>query len=548
MPLPALLDSARRTECLRRLALAVLLAAAWLAIAPAADAQGDSSSLCEAPLERLQAMASARPHDAETHARLGRCYLAIGRTDIAHKPLRRAAEIEPTPNRRIEVAVALYHDRRLHEADALLDELVGTAGDRADTHFYKGLILLERGADAEAAARLDHARRLDPGRVEPVASYFAGISYSNAGDRARAEEALERIAADWDGTQWSEAARVELGRLRNEKSLNHWFEASTGIEFDSNVSLTGRSVLPNEISEDTDGRSTVVVRGGSELKGHDWYAGAGASYHATYHYSGRDFDVQYPSLTLYGAHRLGDQSVLRFQVDSGYAWVGYDPFVFTYDSTLALDHDWESAGATEWFVDFLFRDYENNSADIPGGPGAGLPCPGPNPPRFCGPFDIDEKHERDRDGWGIRTGIAHRVPAPEPLSELRLLAAIERYDSEGAEYEHDGIEGGIRAVTELAHGLTGTFNGSYRALFYDHRSTFPDRILNNDSQYRLSGSDRREHVVDARLELEQKLLYDLALVGRYRFERRFSNTRVYDYDRHVVGMYVTWRPRLGTSQ
>jgi len=533
---------------------AAVLAALLLGFAPdSAQAQtftGNTS--CAAPLKRLQAMASARPHIAEGHAELGRCYLALGRTDIAHESFSRAATLDPTPDRRLEVAIALYHARKLNESAAVLARLANAIPDRANLHFYRGLILLERGEAAEAAARLDHARRLSPGRVEPVASYFAGISYATSGDLPRAKEALSRIALDWEGTQWGVAAQRELNKLGGGPPISYWLEAATGIDYDNNVSLTGRIVTPGEISQKADFQTTHSIRTGAETSGNGWYAGLGAAYQGSIHLDHNAFDVKYPSATIYGYRSIGESSGARLQINFGYGWVGNDPFVWNYDSTFALTHEWAPEyGATEWFVDFVIRDYKRADFDVPGpdvGVNAGICRLQPAGP--CGPPDLDEAAKRNRDGIGVRSGFAQKLPVLEPFTEFQLISAYERYNAEGGEYEYDGIEAGLLARFNIDFGLSGEIRSTYRARWFDHPSTYPDYIpptatIGTDTYYfpySLSSDKRKENLVEASAKIERELLYDLALSMHVHFEKHFSNTRVYDYSRTYLGARLTWRP------
>ena len=191
------------------------------------------------------------------------------------------------------------------------------------------------------------------------------------------------------------------------------------------------------------------------------------------------------------------------------------------------------------------RDYRTRDSDVI--PGVAGVCVGidqfGNPIEVCGPPGIDEAAKRNRDGYGIRTGLAHLVPMFEPVEKLRLLAALERYEAEGAEYEYDGIEAGMLAEFAIDYGLTAEFESTYYARWYDHPSTYPDSIT-PFVEYQLSPQKKAEHLLVLTGRVERELLYDLALSVRYRFEQRFSNTQVFDYSRHHGGVYLTWRPKL----
>lgn len=533
---PSVRDRTRRV-----LACGIVALALTFAIAPGAFAQPPRAG-CEASVERLQANAAARPTDAEALARLGRCLIAIGRSDEAPRALDRAAELDPNGARFIEAAAAMYHARRLDEAEARLARAEPTHGDDPELHLYRGLILLERGQAAAAAARLERARRLDPARVEPVASYFAGLAFEGAGDRARADEALARIAHDWPGTPWAQSAERALERVRREgahAAWRPWAELEFGSEHDSNVVLLGRDVRADEISDERDYRLAWSARGGTETSFERGYAGAALGYAGSEHFDLDDFDVHYSYASLYGARELGSSTDLRLQVDGGYAWVGGDPFALTYDSTLALRHGWDELGASEWFGEFDLRDYLVRAPDLP----ACTPA-GPTP---CGRPRTDESEARNRDGYGLRLGVAHLLPVVAPLSELRIHGAFERYEAEGHEYEFSGGDAGIGLRAEGPFDTRWHATATYVARRYSHPSTFANSQSTTRSppaSFGFSSRDRRDDAVELGVSAERPLGYGISISGRWRFERRYSNVDVFDYRRHVLGLFLVWRPGL----
>ena len=71
---------------------------------------------------------------------------------------------------------------------------------------------------------------------------------------------------------------------------------------------------------------------------------------------------------------------------------------------------------------------------------------------------------------------------------------------------------------------------------FSHTSSYQDPLGSGNYE-----SDERSDVAyRARLELERELGAGFSLLGRYRYQNRASNVGVFDYDRHVVGLYVTY--------
>ncbi|MEZ4217800.1 MAG: hypothetical protein R3E88_15050 [Myxococcota bacterium] len=530
----------RRASRAAALALAHTAVALLALGAPAASAQPPSPG-CDAGLERLQANAAARPADAETHARLGRCYLALGRTDAAPAALDEAARLDPSAARFLEAAAAMYHARRLDEAEARLARAEPALADDPELHLYRGLLLLERGEAAAAAARLERSRRLDPARVEPVASYFAGLAWEGAGDRARADEALARIAHDWPGTPWADSAARALERVRGTGAharWRPWAEVEIGVEGDTNVVRLGREVTAAEISDERDVRAAWGARGGVERSFERGHAGVALGYAGSEHGDLDDYDVHYSYGSLYGAHRLGERTDVRVQLDTGYAWVGGDPFAWTYDSSIALRHGWAALGASELFGELDVRDYLVRAPDLPA-----CTVGGPTP---CGRPRTDESEARNRDGVGVRAGVAHLLPVGGPLTELRVHAAFDFYQAEGDEYDFAGGDTGVALRADGPFDTKWRAAATYEARRYAHPSTFANvpQSTATPAAFGFPGGDRRDDQLELSARVERALGRGVSISGRWRFERRFSNADVFDYRRHVVGLFLTWRGGL----
>ena len=57
----------------------------------------------------------------------------------------------------------------------------------------------------------------------------------------------------------------------------------------------------------------------------------------------------------------------------------------------------------------------------------------------------------------------------------------------------------------------------------------------------MKGSDRRDRIFWLGLALERPLTESLSLAARWAFIDNRSNVDVFDYDRHVFGLHVTYR-------
>lgn len=490
-----------------------------------------------------------RPRDPEPLVWSARCENDAGRHAAADESLRRALALAPDDgDARLELAIALYHQERYDEASAELERAdAHIAEERAEIALYRGLLLLVR-ADAEAAgdaaAWLEHARVLDAAQVEPVASYYAGVGWSHAADAARARVALARVVREWPDTPWARQAERLLDDL-GAPARRFWGSLRAGVEYDDNAVLLGQGTpLPSEISSERDVRGVWQASAGMELlRTERWAAGASVSWTGSAYREIDAFDTQFPGVATWLDRRLDDRTTLRLALDTGYAWVDYERFLWTYRASVSAIRQWGGIGSSELFTRFWRDDFYRTSDDVPDGPGAtGAACGG-SPLGFCGPPGLDEADARNRDGNGFAIGVVHAAALPVAWPwgaiELRGGYQFDRLAARGSEYSYQAhsLAAGLRAGLPVGFALD--VSGSFAWRPYRHPTTFPDPPLFFDTQYGLSDDDRDETTGQVDVVLERPLTAWLTASARWRYERNRSNADVFDYERNVVGGYLT---------
>lgn len=528
---------------------------------------------CADALPLLAELRAAHPQDAELADLTGKCQIETRRWDDAAASFAEAKRLDPqTPGVDLHLAVARFHAGDLDGAELALDDARVRSPGSAEVDLYDGLIRLERAEEPTAAAEsLERARGRDPVGVEPVASYFAGIAWLRAEEKERAREALERVKRESPGTAWADAAeraladsdavrgvrvRRDFSALQNaerplgsfsgqHRTVRPWVIVSAGVEHDSNVLLRGDGVrVPDEISDESDIRAVWTAQIGSELwSNRDWTIGAMASYYGSAHSDLTDFDTHYPSATVWIDRRLTEATLLRLQYDFSYAWVGKSPYLREHALTPALFHNWgERWGTTRVFAELRHDDFRFSPDDVPDGAPGGVPgdaCPDPTQP--CGPFGVDEADERDRDGfWGV-FGFDHVFPVDAIASELRFGYGYHYYDAEGSEYSFRGHEVSVGTRTALPWRFVADVQGSFTYRPYENPSTFPDSgALTNGVQYGLRSRDKRERIWRVDAILERPLNRWLTASVRYGYQNNDANVAVFDFDRHIIGGYLTF--------
>ena len=177
------------------------------------------------------------------------------------------------------------------------------------------------------------------------------------------------MIAEAPGTTWAAEAERALGE--GVVRLPGWVSLSGGFEYNTNVVLRGTGVLlPQTISDEGDWAGVWSLDTGTQLfRTPEWAAGAAISYFANAYGALTDFDTQYPSAYAWLDRALGVRSFLRLTADSGYAWVGYDPFLFLIGTTLSLHSEYEKAGSGRTYFRWNRNDYRFSidGTDLPAG-------------------------------------------------------------------------------------------------------------------------------------------------------------------------------------
>jgi Flp pilus assembly protein TadD len=510
---------------LRGCSLAALCAV--FAIASAAHA-ADEALVLRMSAERLaaqgrceDAIATARrarelaPQDAAAAAIEGRCLLDLKRYDEASRALADAKRLAPNDAEvAVEVLMVQYQLGNRAEAERALVDAKRLAPDDARVALYEGLLLAEKDQQRESAEVLERAARLDPS-ADPYASYYAGMAWLRANEREKAREALERARAA--GGPWGEQAEVALTALEAGGAAGKfWLRARAGLEYDSNVVLRGENVgLPSDISRKDDGRGTWSVLAGVEaFRNRNWAAGVIGGYQGTAQFNLTEFDLQYPTVSIYFDRRVDDASFLRLQPFGGYAWQDLDPYLRHAGAELSYYRGFDEAGSGRLWSRVGYQDY-------------------------LYPTQLDE-NKVSRDGWEYLAGYEHLLPLQSGTT-LRAGIVGGAYRADGSDYDYwtAGTYGGVRQ--ELPWRFAVDLSGGFDYQDYGRNSSFTERPPLFKAH---PSGTRHDEIWTAQAELERPLTDWLIASARYRYVDDHSNANPFDYERHVAGGYLTviWSP------
>lgn len=509
---------------------------------------------CGEALPLLEQARQADPRGTDASRLAGQCLIRLERYEEARQVLE---EVEqrggPVAVAVLRIAVAHYHEGRFARAERLLEEHRDELAGRPEFYLYRGLLRLRRH-EAEAAAHdLEEARRAGPERVEPAASYYAGLAWASAGELRRAEQAFARVRREAPETPWARRAqRVRASSLALGRA-DAWVELTSGLEFDDNVVLRAGPVsLPDHLPSQRDERAVFELEAGREFfQDGAWSAGAMLSYRGHYHRRLDEFDLIHPAGTLWLDRRLGETTTARLRYDLGYAAYDGDPFLFSQALTPTLFQTWGDGSLTRLYARYFKLDHLSRNHDVPGAPAGSSPgdlCdpagpvdPDPSLPA-CGPPGLDEESARNQSGNGLTLGAEHRLPLGFASSELRGGYAFHHFGARGREDSFNAHELSLGTLSTLPFDLSLDTLVRYTWRPYRHASTFVDpRDLRPGRQYPLDDAPRRDGVFDLDVELERPLSQRLIASLRYRYTRNHSNVAVFDYDRQILGAYLTVR-------
>ena len=480
---------------------------------------------CSAALPLIdQAKAIDPAGDDATALMAGRCFISTKNFAAAKPALERAVAHDPSSgDARLALGVAKYHLGEKDAARADLEQAQKMLPNNPEAELYLGMILLEQENPAAAVNRLDRSRSLSGDTIEPASNYYAALAHSEAGDTKRAEELLRGVQTSAPGTVWAERAGEALAQADARRAAagpSRWLTVQAGLDYDSNISLRSDAVAqPDDVSHDGDGRAWWGVDGGAELfRSNGWGGGVGANYTGSQPFRSDDFDQHFITASPWLDRELGSKTLLRLAPEGGVGFFDGDEFLRFGGIRPELRHDFGRGGMGSLYVRYAYNDfrYEEvfNSTD----------------PLTPDRTFTQQRNYRDRDGHDVIAGYDHLIGIGDSTT-LRGGVFAHDYTAKGAEYDYTGGGGWLGLRQTLPMRFILDLQGG--AEFDDYES---------DSSFLLPGETdhaREDLIGTAGVVLTRPITDWLSISARYRYLNSDSNTDVFDYDRHIVGAFVT---------
>ena len=498
---------------------AALLALSLCALPGFTPMAGAREGPGETELARLERVAAEHPDDPDLQWALGMALARRGRAVEAADRLE--GYVSRWPQRRsdaqLQLGRARYQAGRDHAALDALEAAVERDPMSGPAHLYRALALRRLGRLDEADAELRIAAYLEP-QLRAEALLLRGLDQLELRRDDEARELL-RHAAELDVT--GEIARLARVALRQapprDAGRRLWLFASAGFELDSNVTLEADSGLPGAVSGRRDGvwvgsagfraRALRGKRGRLEL---------GYRVAESRHRDLEAYDLQSHALFGMGTWQASERVHLR--LDAAYAMSLLDGR--SYSSTVSAQPSLlvgiGGGRLLRLHGELTRRDYRDD-------------------PVFS---------SLERDGISFGAGAGMYAPLSWHGSWLWIGArmASTRTDAEegllGFRGDYDKLRSEARARAHLPGPLGLALDASFRVAHdrYLHRNLVD--ALTDDGVGTTSPDRRRDTILDARLAVARELTRWVTAELAWRYTRQLSNVDVYDYDRHVLGLYL----------
>lgn len=479
-------------------------------------AQLSTKGDCAAALPLIeQAKALDPAGDDATALMAGRCLISQEKFAEAKPVLERAVAFdESSGDARLALGVAEYHLGEKDAARADLERAQAMLPNSPEAELYLGMLLLEQAKPADAINRLERSRSLQGDTFVPASDYYAALAHAEAGDTKRAKDSLRRVQEMAPGTIWAERAGEALAQADARNVLagpSRWITAQAGLDYDSNIALRSDAIAqPNNIKNDDDGRAWWGLDGGAELfRKNGWGGGAGASYNGSQPFRAEDFDQHFVRASLWLDRELGSRTLLRISPEGGYGFFDEKGFLRYIGIRPELRHDFGRAGLGALFVRYAYNDFLYEE--------------------FVGADPL--RNLRDRDGHDVIYGYDHQIGVTDSLV-LQGGGFGRDYTAEGSDYDFSGGGGWLGFRQTLPARFILSANGRAEYDVYDSASSFRNDPTEIEGR-------RKDLIGSANAVLTRPINDWMSVSARYQYLNSDSNTEVFDYDRHIVGAFVT---------
>lgn len=476
----------------------------------------------EAALANLRRALEIQPNHVEAHYYTGLTLLVLGRTGEAVTALERARALAPSdPTVAYQLGLAHFGREDYARAEPLLEQAFRADPTREGLGYYVGFMRY-RNKDYTGALRAFRAGRSSDPDIQQLTRFYSGMALAVLGLPAQAQAEIDealRLQPTSALTGPAERLRDAVVAARDrEKRL--FVELRFGFLYDDNV-----AVLPNGTSSDPivaalrnrDTKSTGEVVGARGeyvfFRTPAWDASIGYSYFGTYYNEGdlSDFNVTDHLGSLAATHRTalaGMPAQARLEYNYDILFLENDRFVQRHTATLSGTLVESARHLTQAFGRYQRNQFNQILPSVPS--------------------------SEDRDGNTWTAGLIHLLRFEEDRHFLKAGYQFDVDDTNGQDYDYVGhrlLAGGQYTLPWFGIRLKYDLDVHFRN--YTHRNKLfptnaPDTKERSDTQ-----------IINA-VRAELPLPMGFTLSADYQNVINDSNLKVFDYDRNVVSLIVSW--------
>ncbi len=523
-------------QSLRSLCVASALAIALAALPPSAGASVRSEIAFhqgvvaygrgdfDAAQASFESVLAEDPEDTAAIHYLGLIAAERGDFEAAIARYRSALALDPEDTDfRFDLASALLESGQTAEARRELDRVLAAEPDDARAQLFAGIAAFRAGAYRDSLPFLRRAVELDE-ELRAQSLYYTGLAQAHLQDFPAAAGAFAEVEQSPISPLSDSARNLAKQVARAAEPARRWSLAMTaGLDYDSNPTLAGRTLDGHK-----DGRGVYRIRGSYRLYDDQRFS-ATAGYDG---YLSSHFDETFVDLMTHVGYLTTaaefDPLTFNLRYDYAYTWIdAFDTRKFRelHRVTPSVSYRASGWGFSQLYFQFYEEDFKR-SLLVPAFTPAGIPG-----------------SALDRDGQRYVVGFnqflfpeAH-LPGFLPFTYFRIGALGDFRDTEGTEFAYHSWEFSIGFGAELPGEVD--LSVLYRLTDRDYRN---DSIATADADGPPPTPYERDDFQHRVTFEANKALGDhwqVSIAGSFTFNE--SNVPLYEYDREIVGGYLTYR-------
>jgi tetratricopeptide (TPR) repeat protein len=439
------------------------------------------------------------PDDASALQYLSLIALAQGFNDQAADYAGRAQRADPDDLEiQLNLGIALLSANRLEDAAIVLDGVLAADPGNARAEVYRGILDYRRGDYGSAIRHFEAAESADP-ELKVQTRYYTALAEASLGNVSASAGAFSDVIEQSPAHPLARSAERLLPRIPSEPRAWSVY-ATTGVELDTNPAVVGDDTIGN-FQQDEDvagifragGQIQVLERKGARLQmGYDGFVSV---------YSD-ETDVSQQTHVGW-ANAVLDRDRVRVSLRYDFAYTALDlsdRFRLLHRVIPSISLRSESWGITRISYEFQMFDFDDKS--------------------------VDDDFERSGPQHSI--GLDQFFLLPEPFTFAQVGGRAITFDSDGTEFDYQGFDvifgGGVALLWDTSLRL------QYRFQYRDY-----------DGRSRVEAKSRIDEVHQVSVDLRIPILefLDLSIAGSFTFNE--SKLSFYQYDRQIVGTYLTAR-------